>query len=213
MNFIILADKFEKGTKTKGWIGSSPVNKRQTLIENQVSAIRKVFPKCKICYVYGFDHKKVEDYLYNKEFKNFVPIYNKHFEKRGECHSIASAADYLDSGSMITTGDMLLKPSNFNNFIDKNHLYLSPNNVDDLGCNINSSGKIEHIFYGLPNYIVNMYYIDRKNIEMFQQMICRNEYRNYFIFEIINYMIDKNIQFSLIKEQAKRPFKKLLQRN
>jgi len=202
MNLIILADKFQKGNKTKGWPGCIPVNKKRSLIENQVFTARRVFPKCKIYYVYGFDHRKVENYLYEKNFKNFVPIYNKKFAEEGETSAVACAADYLDTGSIIVGGDILLKPSNFKNFIDKNHLYSSNSNVDDLGCNINGFGDVEHIFYELPNYIMNMYYLDRKHIEVFRKIVYQHEYRNYFLFEIINKMIEEQgTKFSLINTE------------
>lgn len=196
MNCIIIADKPSKGTKSKGWSGLTPLNSRQTLIQNQIKTLRKNFPKSKIIYIYGFDSKKVEDYFAETVLDNFVYIKNNKFDSTGESYSVDLAKEFLNKECLIMYGNIILKSNSFKNFDKKkSHIYVGGKSSSALGCTLNEKGVVTHICYGLDKPISNVYYIGKKDIEKFKNMVTRNDYRNYFVFEIINKMIETETQF------------------
>jgi len=196
MNCIIIADKYDRGTKSKGWAGLQPINSRTILVKNQIDVIKSCFPRVKITYIYGFDQKKVEEYFEENEDKNVTLIYNKHYEDYGEIFSVSRAKSLLDEDTLLFFGNIILKPSAFKDFIKKHsQLFVNNKSYNELGCMINKNGHIEHVCYELENYLEHIYYINRSDVDTFRSMVSRFENRNCFMFEIINKMIDRGINF------------------
>lgn len=204
MNCIIIADKFNKGNKTKGWNGLLKVNKNTILINNQIRNIYKVFPKANIVYIYGFDHKRVEDYL--NQHQDIHMIYNEDYDHYGEVYSIAKARAFLNDSCLIFFGDMIIQNSMFKDFSKKSHIYINSKRQGDLGCTINEHGQPMHLFYDLKNYLGNMYYISKKDIENFRSLVNQPIYKNFFLFEIINIMIERQSTFECKDVKNKKLF-------
>jgi len=194
MNCIIIADKYAKGMKSKGCYGLIQINQRTNLFEAQYKAIKTTFPRSKIIYVYGFENKKIKRYL-GQNYQDVIAIENQEYNDTGFVNSIRCASDYLDQNCLIFFGDLAIKSEMFKNFNrEKSHIYLNKKNHNSLGCIINNN-HVQNISYGLDNYLLNMYYINKKNIETFSYYINDIKLRNYFLFEIINKMIDQGIDF------------------
>jgi choline kinase len=194
MNSIIIADKYAKGMKSKGCYGLIQINQRTNLFQTQYKAIKTAFPRSNIIYVYGFENKKIKRY-FSKNYQDVIAIENKEYNETGFVNSIKCASDYLDQNCLIFFGDLAIKSEMFKNFNrEKSHIYLSKKNNNSLGCIVRNNNVL-NISYGLDNYLLNMYYINKKNIETFSYYINENKLRNYFLFEIINKMIDQGITF------------------
>ena len=198
MNCIILADKPRKRNKTKGWNGCLPINSKKTLVENQISVLQSCFDKIKIYYVYGFDAKNVEDFFEKKNYKNVIPIKNTLFETTGEINSISKTRQFLNTDTLLISGNVILSRSMFKNFSPSNSkstIFISEKENKELGCSIDKANKITHLCYDLDNFFCEIVYLRKKHIEKFRTMVSKKEYRNYFLFEIINKMIDIGIDF------------------
>jgi len=196
MKCIIIADKHKKRSKSKGWVGLYKINKNTLLINNQINTLRSVFPNIKIIYVYGFDHKKVEDFFDNYNNKNVIPVYNKMYEECGDVFSLSKAKMFIDQDTLVLGGDMILKPSMFKDFQPKTSLvYLNQKTPNELGCTVNKEGKVEHICYDLENYITNLFYFNRADSDIMRAIVSRKAFRNYFLFEIINMMTERGVRF------------------
>lgn len=206
MNCIIIADKPYKGRKTKGWNGLAQVNKKETLVENQLRVISNKFPKSKIIYVYGFDAKKASNYFHQLNKKNVVGIYNHEFDTFGEINSFRHVIEYLNQDCLILTGNIVLKPSMFDNFTkskSRSKIFINTKQENELGCVLNEEQNIQNICYGLENYLIGMYYISSADITLFKQIINNYLCRNHFLFETINKMIDQHVTFSPIISSRK----------
>ena len=192
MNFIILADKFQKGMKSKGAVGLLDYNKTN-VIQYQLSVINKNFPKAKVVYVYGFDQKKVECFLTTK-IKNVTSIYNPYYSDKNYVYSLYVAKEYLNEECFISFGDILFKNNTFKNFQGKktSRIFLNQNNKNQLGCIIHDN-KILNISFGLNNYLTNMYYLSKQDAKTASEIICQPKIHNYFIFELANKLIDANV--------------------
>jgi hypothetical protein len=196
MNCVILADSPVKGIKSKGWIGSLPVNSKYNLIDHQVNVLEKSFPKCKIIYVYGFDNKKVENYL-RKMHREITFVKNLEYSQYGQAFSIYQTIDLIEKECLFFYGDLVIQPSMFKSFNRKNsQIFINKQKKSELGSSTDSQNNVEHINYGLDNPVMNMFFINDKNMYNFKEIIQNWNYRNYFYFEIINRMIDQGAQFS-----------------
>lgn len=199
MNFIILADRYKKGMKSKGPVGLIRLNKKYNVFERQYNVIRKHFPKSKIVYVYGFDAKKVETYFHNKKkkFYNTKIIYNENYENSGYIKSLGVAKEYMNNDFFILSGETVFCTEVFKDFKKKgsSQIFVNQKEKHKLGCVINADQTISNIAFDINNYLMDIYYVHKNNSSALKQY-CENEkYKNYFIFEIFNKMIDEGFGF------------------
>jgi CTP:phosphocholine cytidylyltransferase-like protein len=196
MNIIILGDKYQKNMKSKGCVGLIKYNRTNTLLENQYIICKSLFPKSKIVYVYGFDGKKFETYLYDSN-KKIIPIYNKNYDKCNAGLSLSLAKDFLKDNCLIMNGNSILNKKIFESFKPNNssQIFVNKNKkISDIGCIINDC-KIQNFSLDLSNNIYNIYYLSRKDSHILYNIIDNKKYNNYFIFELLNKMIDLGVSF------------------
>lgn len=197
MNFIILGDKFQKRMKSKGCSGLIKVGKNSN-IDLQYKYIKKYFPSSKIIYISGFESKKLAVYLsQNAEYyKNLILVNNTHYTDYNYTYSLSLAKTYFDNNTFILFGDTVIDNNTFKKFNTRNgSQILLQKTKNELGCII-TQDTIKNIAYDLDNYLSNIYYICKSDMLLLKSLICANDlYRNYFIFEIINILIEKNIRF------------------
>ena len=198
MNFIILADKYHKGMKSKGCLGLLSLNQRYNVFEFQYKNIRKSFPESKIIYVYGFDRKKMENFFgSSNKFTDLITIYNYNYESYNYVYSLRQAIDYLQGCCFITFGDVVFKHTIFEKFNVNNgsQIFINQKMKNQLGCTI-VDNAVKNISFELGNYLSNLYYIHEQDVSNLSRMVDKNKYRNYFLFELINNMIENNNSFS-----------------
>lgn len=206
MNCIIIGDRYNKGMKSKGCSGLIRINKRYNVFQNQYKVIKKVFPKSKIIYVYGFENKKIASYL-KLNYEDVVGVYNDEFNTSGYCHSINCAKQYLNKDCLLFFGDLIIKSEIFNNFDKKNsHVYINKKNNSNLGCIIDNNKIIQNISYDLDNYLMNMYYFNQKDIKILKSIVSDHKHRNCFVFEAINKMVDLGVKFHISITNNKKLF-------
>ena len=200
MKCIILADKAPKKNKTKGWYGNHPINKKYTLIDNQILYLNKSFTQknLEIIYVYGFDKKNVERHFVNnsKKYKNVSLAFNSEYERFGHSHSLGvGCKNAIDSNLLVFFGTTILKSSYFSDFDIKKSYIFTGNQQGEIGCSIDCFNKIENIAYDLDNGIHEIFHFNEHSIHDLHKLTTSHWYRNHFMFEIINKMIAKNIDF------------------
>lgn len=192
MNFLILGDKFQKRMKSKGCVALIKTHNKN-IIQSQYNIIKKVFPKAKIIYVYGFDSKRFITFLdKQKDLSDIITINNPCYEDKNYGYSLFLLQQYLNDDCFIMFGDNIISKCIFNKFdISKGSQVFISKDKNKLGCIINQN-KIENISYDLDNYLSQIYYISKNDARVLQNLIKNPKYHNYFIFEIMNKMIDLN---------------------
>jgi len=197
MNFIILADKFNKGIKSKGCIGLLGLHKRNNIFQFQYKNIKRAFPKSKIIYIYGFDHKKMVLFLEQNNYSDLISIYNPDYEKYNYTHTISLANKYLNDDCFISFGDTIFKHQTFKGFSKQNRsqIFVNTKIKNQFGCTIIDNHVI-NISFDLQNYLSHIYYVCKKDILHFSHLVTNDKLKNCFIFEVINKMIDSQITFN-----------------
>lgn len=192
MNIIVLGDKFQKRMKSKGCVGLIKINNK-SIIQLQHKIIKHLFPESKIVYVYGFEGKRLHTFLTKNTLLNndIMAVYNSHYEKYNNAYSLSLIADFLDDDCLILFGDTIISKKTFAKFNTNNgsQVFLSKKNKNRLGCIIND-GKIENISYDLDNYLSEIYYLTKEDMLTIKHLLNNKINSNYFIFEIINKLID-----------------------
>lgn len=195
MNFIIIGDKFQKRMKSKGCVGLIKIN-HNSIIQHQFKIIKTAFPQAQIIYIYGFEGKKLLSFIYKNEplKNNIVTIQNKRYEEYNSAYSLYVAKEFLNDDCFIAFGDNVLHPKMFNGFDTKDGSQLIINNKSKnrLGC-VLYNNKIENIAYDLENYLSEVYFLSKQDSSVLKKMIENENIHNYFVFELINRLIDYDI--------------------
>lgn len=196
MNFIILGDKFQKRRKTKGCPGLFRIDK-ETIIEHQYKNISKNFINSHIIYIYGFDAKRLVSFVEETDcLRNKITLINNSLHHtHNYAYSLYLAKDYLNKDTFILFGDSIIDKNFFNNIdIHKgSQVAITNKKTGSLGCVIQNK-LVQNIFYDLDNHIEEIYFLKKQDACILADMLNDTLYHNYFIFELINKLIDKNIK-------------------
>lgn len=190
MNFIILGDRYQKGKKSQGCPGLIKINRSMTVLDHQYKIIKSVFKKAKIIYVAGFEYKKISNFITAK-YSDIICINNTHYDIYNEGYSIKLLKNIQLADTLIILGYTFLDNNTFREFQTTNgsQVFISENIESSLGCIINNN-QIENISFDLDNYLRNIYYLTRKDVKLILDMMNSNKYYNYFLFELVNKLID-----------------------
>lgn len=196
MNFIIVGDKYQKGMKSKGCAGLLKVDKNNNLFQYQYSIIKKTFPCAKIIYICGFEHKKISNFI-SKSYDDVICVFNNDYDNFNDAYSISLVENFLCDNTFITLGYTLFDKKVFNKFnMDLGtQIFINKNQNKDIGCVI-TNNNITNISFDLPNSIDDIYYFSKQDATFLQKLLKDLQYKNYFIFELINKLIDNG---SIIK--------------
>jgi choline kinase len=208
MNFIILGDKYSRGTKTKGCSALIQYNKRRNVIETQCYNILRSKPRSKIIYVYGYEDKKIENYFQSNKIgknKNIHLIYNPEHAITGHCNSLAKAKAFFNEDCFICFGNTIVNHKIFRDMDETNSQVFTTSEetgLSEIGSVI-ENGQVENLFYELPNKCTNTYYINKTDSRVLEALVTDHSHRNLFIFEIINKMISHGINMYPTKVSKK----------
>jgi choline kinase len=212
MNCIILADKFDRGMKSRGCCGLVPVSNTKVLIQDQYNKLKKVFPECKIIYIYGHESKKIE-HFYKTSNLDIVLTKNDIYNTRGYGYSLFLAEKYIKDNCLILSGSRkfsteILKTIDHNSsqiFTNKKIKY-------KLGCHVIKENQAKQICYDAENYISDLYYINEKDVDILKHLVKDSNNYNNFVFEIINKMINHGVNFQIKNINSKNKFNKIFTR-
>lgn len=200
MNTIIIADKFQKRMKSKGCVGLIKDKKNKPLLQKQYQIIKTIFPESKIAYIYGFDNKRMDAYI-NKNQKSFQDttfIYNESYGEYNTAYSLYLAKAFLQKDCLILFGDGLLSKSVFKKF-DRcigSQIFLSSDTQSSLGSIIKDN-IVQNIAYDLDNKLSEIYFLQNEASTSLKETISTKQFNQYFLFELINKLIDnKHIFYS-----------------
>jgi choline kinase len=195
MNIIILGDKYQKRMKSKGCCGLIKYN-NQPIVVHQYKTINKYFPEAKIVYVCGFDSKRLVSYVKKHLPSNIDILYNKNYDKLNYAYSLYLAKDYLNDDCIILFGD-----KTFNNIFKGfdtqfgSQIFVNTKQKSKLGCIIDEN-KVYNICYDLDNYLLETYFVCKRDTSLLKTILDNKLNHNCFVFEIINKMIDLNSNIS-----------------
>lgn len=194
MNCIILGDKYAKGMKSKGCAALLSYNKKINIIQHQLNFIKKFLPESKIVYVYGYCSDSFNKFLI--EYNIYInKIHNPEYETYGQFNSLCLAKDFMNTDCLIFDGYSTLKKS-YIKHIQKpqkeSFVVLQKTNENGSGCTV-LGNKVKNFGYNLPYNIKNIYCLNVEAMSLVKELCLSKKYKNYFIFEILNEILEENI--------------------
>jgi choline kinase len=193
MNIIIFGDKYQKGMKSKGVTGLLKHNKAETIIDHQYKTLTKIFPSSKIIYVYGFDDKKFISHINKKKYtqKKLTTIYNPYYDTKNTGFNLRLVDEFLNDDILFMFGYSKLNLNLFKRFNRKmgSQIFIGNKNNYNVGCII-VDDTITNISPDLTHKLSDIFYISHSDIKILKNITKDKSKDNYFMFEIINQMIE-----------------------
>ena len=191
MDIILYYPYINLYKKSYGPIYLYKVTERKTLIEKQVISLNKLFDSPNINLVVGPKYKKIKN-LFSLH-KNIEILENKDYENVNDLHNLGIGIQNIKKNCLIIQGNILLS-HNFLKKMNKNQsqMFLTSKQNFDLGCILNINNDIENISWSLPLSWTNISYFCNKELELLKNISIKQETKNWFIFEAINWIIKNN---------------------
>jgi len=175
-------------------------NKQTNIIENQYYILTSLFDKLNITYVCGFDSKRLVEFVQEKSYSLNL-IYNKDYDQYNDGYSLNLAASSLDDETLILLGYQTLSnkiAKKINQLRDDSSVFITNDSCDSkIGCVV-YGGNITTFSFGLENYVHDIYYLNKQGAKYLKKFLLTNKYNNYFIFELLNKLLDNNINIKPI---------------
>ncbi|NBU33437.1 hypothetical protein EBS40_02290 [bacterium] len=203
MTIIIIADSFNKGMKSQGCVGLLPFNKKTNLFQQQYNAIRSVYPKAKIVYIYGFEAKKFTYFIRSFPSTNLATILNNKYNIYNHGYGLSLVRDYIVEADecLVLLGYEPIQVSQIKNLykLKRSAALISHNKTSNIGCIIQKdTNEITNIFYGLPNSINNIYFLKKPELNILANILNSNNAYNMFLFETINAILSQNGKIGVV---------------
>jgi choline kinase len=199
-NIIILGAKPIKGMRSVGAISNVPICGKRSILDLQIQNLKKKFTCDDIIYVGGYTGDSILEFNHKHPISY---INNPKYDTKNNAHSLRLTLPHLykHDCTLILFSKILFNYHIFDKlnrqrtstiFIDN-----STKNLYKIGCNINAdSGTINNLFYGLDDRLCGIYFLRGKEHELLLKMLNdQHNIDNFFIFEIINAIIESGGSF------------------
>lgn len=171
---------------------------RNTLIEKQIELLNHVFKNPNIFILAGFKYKKIKNHI--NYINNVKVIENPIYDKTNDLYSIGLILQYIKNNVLIIQDNILIKVNTFYKFKkNSSQIFINENQKSELGCIINNNELISNISWGLPNYLVNIHYLQNKELELLKYIAINEPTKKWFIAEALNWIIDQGGKLSIKK--------------
>lgn len=199
MNFIILADKFKKGMKSKGCVGLIKTDQKKNIFQRQYNVIKSHSQKHNIVYIIGFEGGKFKNFLDRYYQYDIHLIENDKFIDKNAGFTISLAKNFLVSNCCILDGSTMLSTTAIDKMLENQHtsqLFLE-NPYGSIGC-IHQNNRVTNLCIDLDNKIHDMIYLCQESANNLQTLLSAKHYC-MFTFEIINQLLDSGNKFIMTK--------------
>lgn len=200
-NSVILLNALpDKKIKSIGNKCLLPINKKINLLDYHINTIYRIYKNPEIIIVCGFDTKKIKKYI-NDKYKNIKYIDHDVNEYTNIGESLVSGLGLVTNDNcLIINANNILHKKAIDKIIQNNDEFsyvLTKKICGDIGFISDVSKKIINCYYGLPNCICEVLYINKEQFKDFLK-IKNHDISKMYLFEIINYCISMNINIQSI---------------
>jgi len=199
INAIILVPEITKGMKSIGSKALISVDKKKSIIENQIEYLQKQYTNINIAVATGFDADKIQ----KKTKKYDIDIvHNDRYDQTNHgmslfmyLHNMKTIQNLL----IISNGILLKEKLPISD--DESIIYaLNKKNSDyNIGLNITEDNKPTYLFYDFPISWSECVFLNDDSLEKLRSVPIKETMEQMFLFEIINYLLDNDCQFKTEK--------------
>ena len=200
INAIILVSEITKGMKSIGSKALISIDHRKSIIEHQIEYLQKNYKNIDITVATGFDADKIQKKT--KRYTNIATIYNDRYDDTNHGMSLFMYLQRMKTikNLLIISNGILLKEK-LPTSIDESIIYAltKKNNDYTIGLNITEKNKPTYLFYDFPISWSECVFLDTSSIDKLREISVKDNMRQMFLFEIINYLLDSDCRFKTEK--------------
>lgn len=197
LSVIILGSLNIHRSKTLGAMSMLPY-RNEPLIENQVRAIREVFPLSEISLVAGYQSTNV---INNRPYGVRI-IENQLYDSTGNAEEIRLALNStLNNRVILVSGNVFFDAASLkqmNNHASCILVKEQGNERGDLGT-MNNIGKLEIISYGLKNRWCQIALLEEEEIAIIRKFVSKKDKSRYLFHEVINHAVSHGGKINVVR--------------
>lgn len=212
ISILLMAQEATKGLKSFGPKILLNITPHKKIIDYHISNFMSLQKSANIVTSIGFDSEKIVKYLSTitknkKQINNTILCQNYSINNDGYVLS-----EYLrkcpdTKGLLIVPAGVLFKPNSINkNHISKQSTIFLLNKYNpnfETGCSIQDE-EIKYVFFNLEHCWTECVFLNQACISELKNIIDTQNIDNKFLFEIVNMLIDKNVEFAYEKINYKK---------
>lgn len=166
------------------------------LMDYQLEVIKSLYPMAEIIMVTGYDADKVM----NNIGRDVICVENERFDETNVARSLAIGLRAATTDKILVVyGDLLFNSAALSLDTKESSVVISTdasgdgffNKDNDVGCNINSNGLVEHFSFDLPNKWCQVAYLTGAELHLLESIVWHKGRERLFGFEIMNMILDK----------------------
>jgi len=192
IDVVLLCSGIAKGMKSYGPRSIVPIGKtNKPFILHQIASIKKQKPRANIYIVVGFNSKKIKTII-EDEYDNVNFISHENYEKENNGGALLEALKVINNKCFIFD-DGVYCSSLYNSKQSYIPILNKFNKKFNIGS-ISQDNNVINLFYDLPNNWAEFFFLTKEDLLKIKNIVD-DKMRNMFLFEVLNYLIDKDIKF------------------
>lgn len=210
---ILLCDTPGYRMKSYGPPSLLQIHGEKKLIDIQIECIKKYFANFEIILCCGFDSDKICKYIKSK-YKNINIriVENQLFNDSNSCETVRLALNNTNNDKLfILDGNLWFSQEIFDQHDYNNSMVLIEKKQTDgfeIGVNINEKNNVEHFSFGAKHLWSEICYLSSHDIiDNLRKILCNPDYKNKFIFEALNELL--NTRFDIVAITNRTKIKKI----
>jgi len=208
-SIILLCDTPGYRMKSYGPSSLLQLKNNKKLLDTQIESIQKHFANFEIILCCGFDTDKICKYI-RSEYKtlNIRIVENQIFNQTNSCESIRLALNNTNNDKVfICDGSIYFTPDLFKQYDSKvSSVFIETKDKDgfEIGLNTNELNRVEHFSFGAKYIWSEIVYLSNHDIiDGLRKLLSNTEYKNKFIFEALNDLLQTKFDLVAIKNKSK----------
>lgn len=207
VSIILLCDS--PGYRMKSYGPTSLISiKGKKLIDWQIEIINKTFSNNEIIICAGFEIDRIIKYIKTKHKKtNIRVVENQLYNNSNSCEALRIAINNtFNDKILICDGSLLFSPKCLS-LIDTNCACVliesKPSHTLDIGVNIDNENYTQHFSYGANHIWSEILFMNNESIiDDFRKILQSVDYKNKFIFEAINEILNSKYNIKAIANNS-----------
>ena len=208
LSFAILYDQQSSKSKNQQ-LQMAMIDHQLKLLDKQINSINKKYVKNEIIICVGYQSDIVIRHIHeNHSKKNIRVVENTNYFDSNSCESLRIIMNNISNNRIIIMdGSMSVPERVYSKLgVDGCHILVSKqkNESGNVGANISKEDKVEYLSYGGCQECKNILVLcNTRAISLMKRILSSGEYKNKFIFEILNDLISLKYVVKAIQVKEK----------
>lgn len=196
IDILIITPEITKGMKSIGSKCLLPLRKNLTVIEHQITQIQKIIKHGNVTINIGFDYEKIMQKM--RKHKNIQYLINTRYEDTNQGNNIILYINQHNPKKLLVlSSGLLIKDGAFDKkyLNDECSIFMLNKQKHNFTIGSAASNEIEYLFFDLDEPWSEIVYFNETAINILKSYDPKI-FEQMYLFEIINFLISKNIKFN-----------------